>query len=113
MFCFFFVFCICYLLGCVCCIDVGLVVECVKEVLEQYYKLVFVIVVDMFWFVVWYNVGFQDYIDYDFVMLNKVECEMYMIYLVFNQFLQRYDYLDYCWIFQDKVEFDKQFFWFL
>ena len=98
-----------YLIGRARRIDVGSVVERAKEASEQHHKAVPSIVVDMLWSAARHNVGFQDYIDYDFAMLTRAERETYMTHPVSNQLSQRYDHPDFRWIFQDKVEFDKQF----
>jgi hypothetical protein len=55
------------------------------------------------------NVGFQDYIDYDFAILTPAERATYMTHPVSNQISQKYDHPDYRGLFQDKVEFDKTF----
>src|SRR5690606_28326320 len=90
-------------------IDVGAVFERAREASKQHGKAVPRIVVDMLWSAGRHNVGFQDYIDYDFAMLNRAERATFMTHPVSNELSQKYDHPDYRWIFQDKVEFDKQF----
>ncbi len=83
-----------YLMGRARRIDVGSVVERAKEASEQHHKAVPAIVVDMLWSAARHNVGFQDYIDYDFAMLTKAERATYMTHPVSNQLSQRYDHPD-------------------
>ena len=90
-------------------IDVGSVVERAKEASAQHGKWMPAIVVDMLWQAGFRNVGFQDYIDYDFAILSRDERATYMTHPVSNQLSQRYDHPDFRHIFQDKVEFDRVF----
>ena len=90
-------------------IDVGSVVERAKESSAQHDKWMPAIVVDMLWQAGFRNVGFQDYIDYDFAILSRDERATYMTHPVSNQLSQRYDHPDFRHIFQDKVEFDRVF----
>ena len=55
------------------------------------------------------QLGFQDYIDYDFAILSRDERATYMTHPVSNQLSQKFDHPDFRSIFQDKVEFDRVF----
>lgn len=90
-------------------IDVGSVIERAKEASAQHGKFVPAVVVDMLWQAGFRNVGFQDYIDYDFAILNAAERATFMTHPVSNQISQQYDHPDFRHIFQDKVEFDGVF----
>ena len=90
-------------------IDVGSVVERAKEASQQHGKWTPAVVVDMLWQAGFRNVGFQDYIDYDFAILNRAERATYMTHPVSNQLSQKYDHPDFRGLFQDKVEFDRVF----
>lgn len=90
-------------------IDVGSVVERAKEAAEQHGKSLPLVVADMLFQAGVKNVGFQDYIDYDFAILTPAERETFMTHPVSNQISQKYDHPDYRGIFQDKVEFDRRF----
>jgi len=90
-------------------IDVGSVVERAKESAAQHDKWMPAIVIDMLWQAGLRNVGFQDYIDYDFAILNRAERATYMTHPVSNQLSQKFDHPDFRYIFQDKVEFDRVF----
>ncbi|KTS91948.1 flagellar biosynthesis protein [Microbacterium testaceum] len=90
-------------------IDVGSVVERAKEASEQHGKALPLVVADMLYQAGVKNVGFQDYIDYDFAILTPAERATYMTHPVSNQISQKYDHPDYRGIFQDKVEFDRRF----
>src|SRR5688572_15885901 len=90
-------------------IDVGSVVERAKESSAQHGKWMPAVLVDMLWQAGLRNVGFQDYIDYDFAILSRDERATYMTHPVSNQLSQKYDHPDFRHIFQDKVEFDRVF----
>ena len=90
-------------------IDVGSVVERAKEASRQHGKWTPAVVVDMLWQAGFRNVGFQDYIDYDFAILSSAERATYMTHPVSNQLSQKYDHPDFRGLFQDKVEFDRVF----
>lgn len=90
-------------------IDVGSVVVRAREAAELHDKWMPRIVVDMLWQAGFRNVGFQDYIDYDFAILTRAERASYMTHPVSNQLSQKYDHPDFRHIFQDKVEFDRVF----
>ncbi|MFG6502175.1 sugar-transfer associated ATP-grasp domain-containing protein [Microbacterium sp. P05] len=90
-------------------IDVGSVVERAKEASRDHGKWTPAIVADMLWQAGMRNVGFQDYIDYDFAILTPAERATFMTHPVSNQISQKYDHPDYRHIFQDKVEFDGVF----
>jgi hypothetical protein len=90
-------------------IDVGSVVERAKEASAQHGKALPLVVADMLFQAGVKNVGFQDYIDYDFAILTPAERATYMTHPVSNQISQKYDHPDYRGLFQDKVKFDKTF----
>lgn len=90
-------------------IDVGSVVERAKEASTQHGKLMPLVLVDMLWQAGFKQVGFQDYIDYDFAILSPAERATYMTHPVSNEISQRYDHPDYRGVFQDKIEFDRVF----
>ncbi len=90
-------------------IDVGSVLERAREASEQHDKWTPAVVVDMLWSAGFRQVGFQDYIDYDFAILHPAERATYMTHPVSNELSQKYDHPDYRHVFQDKVEFDRVF----
>lgn len=90
-------------------IDVGSVIERAKEASAQHGKAMPLVVADMLFQAGVKNVGFQDYIDYDFAILTPAERATYMTHPVSNQISQKYDHPDYRGLFQDKVEFDRTF----
>lgn len=90
-------------------IDVGSVVERAKEASAQHGKPLPLVIVDMLWSAGRHNVGFQDYIDYDFAILNRAERDTYMTHPVSNQISQQYDHPDYRHLFHDKAEFNARF----
>jgi hypothetical protein len=98
-----------YLVGRARRIDVGSVLERAKEASTAHDKWTPAIVVDMLWQAGFRNVGFQDYIDYDFAILSSAERATYMTHPVSNQLSQKYDHPDFRYIFQDKLEFNRVF----
>ncbi|MBB2976969.1 hypothetical protein FHX49_002561 [Microbacterium endophyticum] len=90
-------------------IDVGSVIERAKETSAAHNKRTPAVVVDMLWQAGFKNVGFQDYVDYDFAILTRAERATYMTHPVSNQLSQKYDDPAYRHIFHDKLEFDRVF----
>lgn len=90
-------------------IDVGSVIERAKEASAQHGKPVPLVVIDMLWSAGRHNVGFQDYIDYDFAILSRAERDTYMTHPVSNQISQQYDHPDFRHLFHDKAEFNAKF----
>ncbi|BDV30658.1 sugar-transfer associated ATP-grasp domain-containing protein [Microbacterium terricola] len=90
-------------------IDVGSVVDRAKEAAELHDKWTPAVLVDMLWQAGFRNVGFQDYIDYDFAILTRAERDTYMTHPVSNQISQKYDHPDFRHLFQDKIAFDRTF----
>jgi hypothetical protein len=90
-------------------IDVGSVFARAREVHEHHGKAVPAVVVDMLWSAATKQVGFQDYVDYDFAMLTAAERATYMTHPVSNQLSQKYDHPDFRGLFQDKLAFNRTF----
>lgn len=90
-------------------IDIGSVVERAREASAQHRKPVPLVLADMLWSAGFRQVGFQDYVDYDFAMLSRAERATYMTHPVSNQLSQRYDDPGFRHLFQDKIEFDEAF----
>ncbi len=90
-------------------IDVGSVVERAKETSELHGKWMPAVLVDMLWSAGFRQVGFQDYVDYDFAILSRAERATYMTHPVSNELSQKYDHPDFRHVFQDKIEFDRVF----
>ncbi|MET0859727.1 MAG: sugar-transfer associated ATP-grasp domain-containing protein [Microbacterium sp.] len=90
-------------------INVGSVLERAKETAAQHGRSTPVVVADMLWSAGFRQVGFQDYVDYDFAILNRAERATYMTHPVSNELSQKYDHPDFRHLFQDKVEFDRVF----
>jgi hypothetical protein len=98
-----------YLVGRARRIDVGSVAERAREASMAHGKWMPLVLVDMLWQAGVRNVGFQDYIDYDFAILSRAERATYMTHPVSNQLSQKYDHPDFRHLFQDKIEFDREF----
>ena len=90
-------------------IDVGSVMDRAKEASAQHGKWTPAVVADMLWQAGFRNVGFQDYIDFDFAILSRDERATYMTHPVSNQLSQKYDDPAFRHLFHDKVAFDRVF----
>jgi len=90
-------------------IDVPSVLERARETSATHDKWTPAVVVDMLWQAGVHNVGFQDYVDYDFAILRRSERDTYMTHPVSNQLAQRYAHPADRHLFHDKVEFDRVF----
>jgi glutathione synthase/RimK-type ligase-like ATP-grasp enzyme len=90
-------------------IDITSVLDRARETAQAHGKKTPAVLVDMLWSAGFRQVGFQDYVDYDFAILSRAERETFMTHPVSNQLSQRYDHPDYRHIFQDKIEFDRVF----
>ncbi len=90
-------------------IDVGSVWERAKETSELHGKWMPAVIVDMLWSAGFRQVGFQDYVDYDFAILSPAERATYMTHPVSNELSQRFDDPAYRHIFHDKLAFDREF----
>jgi hypothetical protein len=90
-------------------IDVTSVIDRAKETSHAHGKWMPAVLVDMLWSAGFRQVGFQDYVDYDFAILSRAERDTYMTHPVSNQLSQKYDHPDFRHVFQDKIEFDRVF----
>lgn len=90
-------------------IDAGSLFHRARETSQQHGKWTPVVLADMLWSAGFRQVGFQDYVDYDFAILSRAERATYMTHPVSNQLSQKYDDPAFRHIFQDKVEFDRVF----
>lgn len=90
-------------------IDVGSVIERAKETSRDHGKWTPAVLADMLWSAGFRQVGFQDYVDYDFAILTQAERATYMTHPVSNELSQKYDHPDFRHLFHDKVAFDRTF----
>lgn len=90
-------------------IDVGSVIARAREAARDHGRLLPAVLVDMLWSAGFRQVGFQDYVDFDFAILSRAERATYMTHPVSNQLSQKYDDPGHRHVFQDKVEFDRVF----
>lgn len=98
-----------YLVGRARRIDVGSVLERARETSQQHGKWMPAVLADMLFQAGFRQVGFQDYVDYDFAILSAAERATYMTHPVSNQISQQYDDPEFRHLFQDKVAFDRVF----
>jgi len=85
------------------------VLDRARETSELHGKWTPAVLVDMLWQAGLRNVGFQDYVDFDFAILSRAERATYMTHPVSNQLSQKYDRPEDRHLFQDKIAFDRVF----
>ena len=90
-------------------LDFGSVVKRAREVAKKHKKLTPVVLIDMLWWSAVHDTGFQDYIDWDFVILTRAERETFMTNAISNHLAERYDKKEFRRLFEDKIEFNKTF----
>ncbi len=90
-------------------IDLPSVIERAQEVSREHGKWSPAVVIDMFWQATFHDVGFQDYVDYDFAILNRAERDTMMTHPLSNAYSYRFDAPEQRVIFYDKWEFDRVF----
>ncbi|MFT4306747.1 MAG: sugar-transfer associated ATP-grasp domain-containing protein [Microbacterium sp.] len=90
-------------------LDLPSVVARAKEAGRDHGKWAPAVLVDMFWQATFHDVGFQDYVDYDFAILNRAERRTMMTHPLSNAYSYRFDAPEQRVIFYDKWEFDRVF----
>jgi hypothetical protein len=90
-------------------LDLPSVAHRAKEVSQQFRKWPAAVFIDMFWQATFHDVGFQDYVDYDFAILSRAERRTMMTHPLSNAYSYRFDAEKQRAIFYDKWEFDKVF----
>jgi len=90
-------------------IDVGSLWQRARETSREHSRWTPVVLADMLWSAGVRQVGFQDYVDYDFAILNRDERATYMTHPVSNELSQRYDDPRHRGLFHDKLAFNRTF----
>lgn len=90
-------------------IDLGSLWQRARETSREHERWAPVVLADMLWSAGVHQVGFQDYVDYDFAILNRDERATYMTHPVSNELSQRYDDPRYRGLFHDKIAFNHAF----
>ncbi len=98
-----------YLVGRIKRMDVKSLIERARDVGREFGKPMPFVLVDMLWQSGFHEVGWQDYVDYDFAILNKAERRTMMTHPFSNRISYTFDHPDYRHIFHDKWEFDRVF----
>ncbi|TQL47915.1 putative polysaccharide biosynthesis protein [Homoserinimonas aerilata] len=80
-----------------------------RAVAAQHGKNPVAIVVDMLWSAAFRSAPFQDYVDWDFAILNRTERATYMTHAISNHLAMTFDEPAYRGLFHDKIEFNKTF----
>ena len=89
--------------------DAKSVVARARAVARAHRKPTVVVLVDMLFSAGFRNVAFQDYVDYDFVMLSRRERATFMTHSISNHIAMRYDHPDFRELFHDKIAFNRTF----
>ncbi|WP_434969265.1 sugar-transfer associated ATP-grasp domain-containing protein [Microbacterium sp. bgisy207] len=90
-------------------IDIRALWQRARETAQEHDKWTPAILADMLWSAGVRQVGFQDYVDYDFAILNREERATYMTHPVSNELSQRYDDPRFRALFHDKIAFNRTF----
>lgn len=83
--------------------------ERAREVAQAHKKTVPGVVMDMLWSAAFKNVGFQDYVDFDFATLTRAERATYMTHPISYNIAKKYDDPSFQSTFHDKIEFNRVF----
>lgn len=90
-------------------IDIGSVIERAREVHDEHGKAIPAVLVDMLWSAARKDVAFQDYVDFDFAILDADERETFMTHPVSAQLAQRWSQPSGRAVFEDKIAFNRRF----
>lgn len=90
-------------------IDVGSLWQRARETSREHDRWAPAVLADMLWSAGVRQVGFQDYVDYDFAILSRAERATYMTHPVSNELSQRYDDPRYRAQFHNKIAFNRTF----
>jgi hypothetical protein len=80
-----------------------------REVAAAHDKALPVVVADMLWSAAFRNTAFQDYVDFDFVILSRAERATFMTHSLSNHIAMTFDHPDFRSLFHDKLEFNQTF----
>lgn len=80
-----------------------------RAVAAAHHRSTLFVVVDMLWSAAFRSTAFQDYVDYDFAMLNRAERATFMTHSLSNHIAMKFDHPDYRSLFHDKLEFNRTF----
>jgi len=80
-----------------------------REIRKVSRKPRLLIVADMLWCSVAYECAFQDYFDWDFVLLTRRERRTYMTHPKSNHLVERFNQPAFRHTFRDKIEFNTAF----
>lgn len=90
-------------------VDAGNVLRIAREAAKLAGKPVPVVVADMLWSSVVYETGFQDYLDWDFVLLRRSERRTYITHPKSNHLAKKLNHPELRAVFADKSRFNTRF----
>ncbi|WP_292726358.1 sugar-transfer associated ATP-grasp domain-containing protein [Microbacterium sp. UBA837] len=90
-------------------IDVVSLWQRARETSREHDRWTPAVLADMLWSAGVRQVGFQDYVDYDFATLTRAERDTYMTHPVSNELSQRYDDPRHRSQFHNKITFNETF----
>lgn len=90
-------------------INTGSLIARAKETAAHHHRAVPAVVLDMLWSAARHDVGFQDYVDYDFAILSRAERATYMTHPISNRMSQLLDKPEGRATFHDKIAFNRAF----
>ena len=89
--------------------DAASLVARAREVATAHHKAVPIVLADMLWSAAFRNTAFQDYVDFDFVILSREERATFMTHSLSNHIAMKFDHPDFRSLFHDKLEFNHTF----
>ncbi len=90
-------------------INVSSVTDRARQAARTHGRSTASVVCDMLWQAGFHGVGFQDYVDYDFAILNRRERATYMTSPFSHQLAQKFDDPAFRHLFHDKAKFNAVF----
>jgi hypothetical protein len=75
----------------------------------KHHKATPAVFLDMLWSAAFRYTAFQDYVDWDFAMLNRAERATFMTHSISNHIAMKFDDPQYVGLFHDKIEFNRTF----
>lgn len=90
-------------------IDVGSVVHRAQAAAKQHHRSTAVVLADMLWQAGFHETAFQDYVDWDFAMLDAAERRTFMTHPLSQRLSEQFDAPAGRLLFQDKIAFDEKF----
>lgn len=83
--------------------------ETAKKVSKKTNRLFIVILIDIIYCGIKYQAGYNDYLEFEFYLLDKKQRETYLTAGINNSIIKKYNKKEYWHILDDKIEFNEKF----